>query len=80
MKKYRIKKIGQNHNNILAELSEFGDSQDFFEGFALNDPTVNERFVLVNSFGGIVINTSPIIKIEEGNLTTVYSVYSIEEV
>lgn len=79
MKKYRIKKLGMNYDNPLSDMSSFGDSREYFEGVSFNPPTEGNRFVLLNSIGGAVISTSPIVKIEEGKITTRYSVYSIEE-
>lgn len=78
MKRYRLTKIGRVGEND----SYFGDTQDYFEGYARVEPKIVERFYLWgNKLGGnCVINTSPIIKIEEGKLTTMYSVYKIEEI
>lgn len=80
MERYRISKIGVNSSNSLAELSTFGDTQEFFEGYAIEPPTVGERFILrEGKLGGIVINTSPIVEVRDGEILTVYSRYSIEE-
>ena len=78
MTHYRIKKVGRVGENN----SYFGDTQEYFEGFAMYPPTIGERFVLwYNKLGGgIVIDTSPVLKIEEGEIHTMYSVYEIEEV
>ena len=45
-------------------------------------PTIGERFVLwYNKLGGgIVIDTSPVLKIEEGEIHTMYSIYEIEAI
>lgn len=81
MKQYKISKLGKNNANSLAELSTFGDSQEFFQGYSYNPPTVGERFVLTyGKLGGIVINTSPVVEIKEGEFLTTYSRYSIVEV
>lgn len=79
-KQYRIKKIGMNTTNPLAESSQFGNSQEYFQGYALHEPTVGKIFILLSEIGRVVINTSPIVKIKEGELLTTYSKYSIEEV
>ena len=78
MKKYRLTKIGRVGENN----SYFGDSKEYFEGFARVEPYIMQRFYLWDSKigGNCVINTSPIIKIEQGKLTTMYSVYKIEEI
>ena len=45
-------------------------------------PTIGERFVLWYNklWGGIVIDTSPVLKIEEGEIHTMYSIYEIEAI
>lgn len=78
MKKYRLTKIGRVGEND----SYFGDTQEYFEGYARVEPMINERF---NLWSGklsyhCVISISRVTKIEEGKLTTMYSVYKIEEV
>ena len=81
MKRYRISKIGVNSSNSLAELSTFGNTQEFFEGYSINPPTIGERFVLRESkLGVVVIDTSPIVEIREKEILTTYSIYSIEEI
>lgn len=81
MKRYRISKIGVNSSNSLAELSTFGDTQEFFEGYSIEEPTVGERFILIESkLGRIVINTSPIVEVREKEILTTYSKYKIEEI
>ena len=77
MKKYRIKKINRNLENPFSEISIFGDSREYFEGYSETPPVEGERFVLRDSLGGVVINTSSVVKIEENEFTTTYSVYSI---
>ena len=42
MIRYRIKKVGRVGEND----SYFGDTQKYFEGFAMYPPTIGERFVL----------------------------------
>ena len=80
MEKYRISKIGKNNANSLSELSTFGDTQEFFEGYSIEPPTVGERFVLrEGKLGRIVIDTSPIVEVREKEILTTYSRYSIEE-
>ena len=76
MTHYRIKKDGRVGENN----SYFGDTQKYFEGFAMYPPTIGERFVLWhNKLGnGVVIDTSPVLKIEEDKIYTMYSVYEIE--
>lgn len=81
MKKYRISKIGVNSSNSLSELSTFGNTREFFEGYSIKEPTIGERFILRESkLGGIVINTSPIVEIRDGEILTVYSKYKIDEI
>lgn len=81
MKRYRISKIGRNTENSLSELSTFGDTQEFFEGYSIEPPTIGERFVLrEGKLGGVVINTSPIVEIRGKEILTTYSRYSIEEI
>lgn len=75
MKKYRLTKIGRVGENN----SDFGDKQEYFEGYMKVKPYIMQRFYLWDENGNCVINTSPITKIEEGILTTLYSVYKIEE-
>lgn len=81
MKKYKISKIGQNTENKYAGLSHFGDSQESFEGYSINPPTLGERFILkTGKLGDVVINTSPIVELpKDGVMKTLYSVYKIEE-
>ena len=64
---------------LTVGVCQFGDTQKYFEGYP---PTIGERFVLwYNKLGGgIVIDTSPVLKIEEGKIHTMYSVYEIEKV
>ena len=78
MIRYRIKKVGRVGENN----SYFGDTQKFFEGFAMHPPTIGERFVLwYNKLGGgIVTDTSPLLKIEENEKHTKYNVNEIHEV
>lgn len=78
MKKYRLTKIGRVGENN----SYFGDTQEYFEGYARVEPYIMQRFYLWSGKlnGRVVINTSPVTKIEEGKLITMYSVYKIEEV
>ncbi len=81
LKQYRIKKIGVNTDNKYNWLSDFGDSQPFFQGYSHEPPTIGERFVLrTGKLGGVVIDTSPIVEIREGEILTTYSRYKIEEV
>lgn len=81
MKQYRIKKIGENDSNPDAWSSTFGDTQNFFQGYSYDPPTIGERFILrTGKLGGVVINTSPIVEILEGEILTTYSRYKIEEV
>jgi len=81
MKKYKIAKIGSNHEVIsYPELSNFGYTKQYFQGVAYRPPTIGERFILLNKLGGIEINTSPITEISDGIIKTIYSIYSIEEV
>ena len=74
MVKYRITKIGRVGNND----SYFGDTQEYFEGYAYEKPTINERFILFNKTRNVVINTSPIMEITDKLLYTMYSVYEYE--
>ena len=78
MTRYRIKKVGRVGENN----SYFGDTQEYFEGYAFKEPTVGERFILRYDKlgGGIVIYTSPVLKIEEGEIHTMYSIYEIEKI
>ena len=78
MTRYRIKKV----DRVGENNSYFGDTQKYFEGFAIHPPTIGERFVLwYNKLGnGVVIDTSPVLKIEEGKIHTMYSIYEIEKV
>jgi len=80
MKKYKISKIGENTDNELASMSKFGNTQKYFEGYSKTPPTIGERFILRDSLGSTVINTSPVVKVEENSFKTVYSVYSIQEI
>lgn len=81
MERYRIIKVGRNNANSLSELSTFGDTQEFFEGYSINPPTVGERFVLrEGKLGRVIIDTSPIVEIREKEILTTYSRYSIEEI
>lgn len=80
MKQYRISKIGRNNNNPIADLSVFGDTQEYFQGYSVNPPTIGERFVLrTGKLGGVVIDTSPIVEVLDGEILTIYSKYKIEE-
>lgn len=76
MRKYKIKKIGRVGDNE----SFFGDTQEYFSGYSSNPPTIGERFNLFTQVGGLEISTSPVTKIEDGVIKTMYSVYSIEEI
>ena len=78
MIRYRIKKVGRVGEND----SYFGDTQKYFEGFAMYPPTIGERFVLWHNKlgGGIVIDTSPIMEITNELLYTTYSVYKYEKI
>ena len=81
MEKYRISKIGRNNANSLSELSTFGDTQEFFEGYSINPPTVGEKFVLrEDKLGRVVISTSPVVEIRGKEILTTYSIYLIEEI
>lgn len=80
MKKYRIKKLGQNTKNKYSYLSVFGHTQEYFEGYSKTPPIKGERFDLRNSLGGLVISTSIVTKVQKNQFTTVYSVYSIKEI
>lgn len=80
MKKYKIAKIGENTDNKLASMSKFGYTQKYFEGYSKVPPVIDERFVLIDSLGFIVIDTSPVVKVEENSFKTLYSVYSIQEI
>lgn len=81
MKQYKIKKVGKNEENPYSIFSNFGDSQEYFQGYSYNPPTVGERFVLITGkLGNVVIDTSPVIEVKEGEIVTTYSVYKIEEI
>ena len=81
MERYRISKIGVNSSNRLSELSTFGDTQEFFEGYSIEPPTIGERFVLrEGKLGGVIIDTSPIVEVRDKEILTTYSRYSIEEI
>lgn len=65
-----------NETNDFSPFSDFGDSKDYFEGYASNPPTVGERFVLRTSkLGNVVINTSPVVEVKENEILTTYSRY-----
>ena len=77
MTRYRIKKVGRVGENN----SYFGDTQEYFEGYAFKEPTVGERFILrYDKLGGVIINTSPIVEITNELLYTTYSVYKYEKI
>lgn len=80
MKKYKIAKVGENTDNKLASISKFGNTKEYFEGYSKTPPVIDERFILRDSFGFIVIDTSPVVKVEENSFKTLYSVYSIKEI
>ena len=75
MEKYRITKIGR----IGINDSCFGDTQEYFEGYAYKEPTINERFILFTKTRNVVINTSPIMEVTDKLLYTMYSVYKYEK-
>ena len=78
MRKYRISKIGVNKSNPLSEHSSFGNSKEFFEGYAFNPPRMGKRFELFTSkVGNCVISTSPVTEIKEDSFVTTYSEYKI---
>jgi len=80
MKQYKISKIGRNDNNPNSDLSVFGNTQEYFQGYSINPPTIGERFVLrTGKLGIVVIDTSPIVEILDGEILTTYSRYKIEE-
>lgn len=80
MKQYKISKIGRNDNNPNSNLSVFGNTQEYFQGYSINPPTIGERFVLrTGKLGIVVIDTSPIVEILDGEILTTYSRYKIEE-
>lgn len=77
MTRYRIKKVGRVGTND----SYFGDTQEYFEGYAFKEPTVGERFILqYDKLGDVIINTSPIVEITNELLYTTYSVYKYEKI
>ena len=59
-----------NKYNTAIDLSKLSEDE-YFELYALTN---------IIYMGGIVIDTSPVLKIEEGEIHTMYSVYEIEEV
>lgn len=81
MEQYKIRKIGRNDNNKYSGLSTFGDTQEFFQGYSYNPPTIGERFVLVTGkLGAVVISTSAVVEIKDGEILTIYSRYKIEKI
>lgn len=78
--KYRVSKISENAENNDSWMSRFGNSKEFFEGHSVTPPTNGERFELRDSLGGLVISTSPVIKVEKDVFTTTYSVYRYEQI
>lgn len=79
MAKYTISKKGENKDNPFSHLSHFGDTAKEFTGNSEQGPVIGERFILKDSYGRIVIDTSPIVEVSDTEIKTVYSIYSINK-
>lgn len=76
--KIKIKKIGKCADS-LHEDSDYGDSQEYFEGLSLSIPKVGECFSLYPSEQSPRgIRTSLVKKVEEKTFETLNSIYSWE--
>lgn len=80
MKKVRIAKLGPVENP--SQISTFGESQSYHEGYLTDEPEVGKRFILYPvgyEYGQRGINTSPVTKIvDKTTFETLNSVYKYE--